>query len=159
LLNIKRILILSVFLLPNFSFAAGEILTPVQTMSFGETVPKSGSCVMDVVTGNITPASLCVSSGVLGIYTITATANTNIEIKGISTVGDPNGFVLEPTLRLTNNLGDEATNLVPDTYIDFSTGSDGLITVYIGGTLTFPGGLSGGSSHSLQASLEFTEDP
>ncbi|GHB63118.1 hypothetical protein GCM10008107_10270 [Psychrosphaera saromensis] len=159
MLNIKRTLLISLLLLPKLSFAAGEVLTVVQDINFGETVPSSGSCEMDVITGEITPANLCVSDGVLGIYTITATANTNIEIKAISTVGDVNGFILEPTIRLTNNLGDEATNLNPDTYIDFSTGSDGLITVYMAGTLTFPGGSASGSSQSLSAELEFTEDP
>ncbi len=159
MLNIKRTLLISLLLFHKFSFAAGEVLTVVQDMNFGETVPRAGSCVMDVITSNITPASLCVSNGILGIYTITATANTNIEIKAISTVGDVNGFILEPTIRLTNNLGDEATNLNPDTYIDFSTGSDGLITVYMAGTLTFPGGSASGSSQSLSAELEFTEDP
>lgn len=159
MLNIKRSLLVSLLLLPKFSFAAGEVLTVVQNINFGEIVPKSGSCEMDVITGDITPASLCVSDGVLGIYTITATANTNVKIKGISTVGNPDGFTLEPTLRLTNNLSDEATNLTPDTYITFSTGSDGIITVYMAGTLTFPAGLAHGTTQSLINDLEFTEDP
>jgi hypothetical protein len=159
LLNIKRTLLISLLLFSKFIFAAGEVLTVVQDINFGETSPRAGSCVMDVITGDITPATLCVSDGTLGIYTITATANTNVEIKAISTVGDVNGFILEPTLRLTNNLAEEATNLNPDTYIAFITGSDGLITVYMAGTLTFPSGLASGSSQTLSAELEFTEDP
>ena len=99
------------------------------------------------------------SAGVLGEYTITATANTTVRIRAISTVGHPQGFILEPTLRLTNNLAASAVNLSPDTDIDFDTGTDGIINVYMGGTITFPGGLTAGSSHSFNATLEFNEVP
>lgn len=159
MLNVKSIIFAALFLSSNFSFAAGEVLSVITPINFGETVPKAGSCVLNPVNGNLTPKNLCVSAGVLGEYTITATANTTVRIKAISTSGHPQGFILEPTLRLTNNLGADSTNLSADTYIDFDTGSDGVITVYMGGTLTFPGGLAHGSSHSFNASLEYTEVP
>lgn len=139
--------------------AAGEVLTVIQNIDFGETVPKAGSCVLDPVSGNLTPTNLCVTGGVVGEYTITATPNTTVRIKAITGTREPQGFMLEPTIRLTNNLGANATNYNPDTYIDFNTGSDGIINVYLGGTLTFPGGLITGTSQSFNASLEFTEVP
>lgn len=144
-------------LAPNLSQAAGETLTIVNNINFGEVVPKAGSCIMNPANGNVSPATTCVSGSVLGEYTITATPNTIVRIRAVSTVGHPQGFVLEPTMRLTNNLGGDSYNLLPDTDIDFSTGSDGNITVYLGGTFTFPGGLAFGSSHNFNVTLVFNE--
>lgn len=139
------------------SFSAGEILTVIRVTDFGYVVPTGGSCVMNPVNGEITPASLCVGPGALGEYTVTATPNTIVRIRAIPTVAGPPGKVFEPTLHLTNNLGSSATNLVSDTDIDFSTGSDGIITVYMGGTLTFTAGFLLGSSHNVSSSLRFNE--
>lgn len=157
MLNIKFATVALLVLVPRLAFAAGEILTVINPTDFGDVVPVGGSCVMDPITGNITPASLCIGPGTLGEYTITATPSTTVRIRATANSGGPLDKIFEPTLYLTNNLGHNATNLISGTDVDFDTGTDGIITVYIGGTLTFPAGLLFSSNHTVNTTLEFNE--
>lgn len=110
----------------------------VQAVYFGSVITRLGSCEMDAITGTITSSgNICIGSESLGHYRIFGDPSELQEIK-LNVVSDlPRGIVFSPKGRLVNNFGDDMLAPIAGLGYNIRIGSDGVLDIYIGGTLTF----------------------
>lgn len=136
---------------------AGSITQQAQ-LSFGELVPKSGFCELDPINGNISsPDNMCLGNAQLAHYRIQSTPNTQLIVRFNYVEDGAQGLSFAPKARLVNDLN--ATSLSPIAGADtwFMTGTDGVIELYVGGTLTISNALSGLTSYNMSFDVEFRE--
>lgn len=131
----------------------------VQDIEFGKTVPRASTCTIHPVTGVLTsPDDTCFSPYQNGQYRISGNPHTTYEIKLVTGTYPAHGLTFTPTGRFVNNQGDDQTNFIADTFINFDTGSDGIINIYVGGTLQFDYALPHSWSFSQTMwSIEYNE--
>ena len=157
MLNSSRSHLIAVFLLAIQTKAWGaDTIVQIDALSFGELVPKAGFCELDVADGSISsPDNMCLGSAELAHYRITSDPNINIIIR-LNMVDDiDQGLRFAPKARLTNDLG--TVTLAPiagaDTWM--MTGTDGVIDIFVGGTLTIFNSLAGLQAYNMTFDLEF----
>ena len=137
-------------------FAFADAIVQLDPLSFGEVVPKSGFCELDVADGSISsPDNMCLGNAQLAHYRITSDPNINIIVR-LNMVDDMDqGLRFAPKARLTNDIG--TVTLAPIAGADawMMTGTDGVINIYVGGTLTISTSLNGLQAYNLTYDLEF----
>jgi len=133
-----------------------DAIVQIEALSFGDIVPKAGFCELDVADGSISsPDNMCLGNAELAHYRITSDPNINIIVR-LNMVDDVDqGLRFAPKARLTNDLG--TVTLAPiagaDTWM--MTGTDGIIDIYVGGTLTIFNSLAGLQAYNMTFDLEF----
>lgn len=127
---------------------------------FGELVPKSGFCEMAPSDGSLTsPTNMCLGPARLAHYRITADPNRNIRIRFSEIQNAGLGLLFQPTVRMENNLGLSTLWLFTNSETTVSSGSDGLIDIYVGGRLTTSNGLNSSDSYNLSFEVDFYYAP
>ncbi|SFC25633.1 hypothetical protein [Pseudoalteromonas denitrificans] len=158
-LKIKVISFLSsVLFYPIPALALEEYIQQQKTISFGQTIPRIGSCELDPFTETMTsPQTICIDSHTLGHYKIFGDANLMLKII-LHKVDDISGGVFfAPKGRLKNNLGDDVSAPISEAETWIRIGSDGILDIYVGGTLTLTKVQNSSSSITLQYNIEFNE--
>lgn len=135
---------------------AADAIVQLDPLSFGEVIPKSGFCELDVADGSISsPDNMCLGEAQLAHYRITADPNINIVVR-LNMVDDvAQGLRFAPKARLTNDVG--GVTLAPIAGADawMMTGTDGTIDIFVGGTLTISNSLNALQAYNLTYDLEF----
>jgi hypothetical protein len=110
---------------------------------------------MDAVTGSITSSgNICIGSETLGHYRITGDPNEVQEITFSLVTDLSRGIQFAPKGRLVNNLGDDMLAPIAGAKYSIMLGSDGLLDIYVGGTLTFTKIQNNNSGISLNYDIE-----
>jgi hypothetical protein len=135
--------------------AIEEPIQQIQTVYFGSVITRLGSCEMDAVTGSITSSgNICIGSETLGHYRITGDPNEVQEITFSLVTDLSRGIQFAPKGRLVNNLGDDMLAPIAGAKYSIMLGSDGLLDIYVGGTLTFTKIQNNNSGISLNYDIE-----
>lgn len=131
-------------------------ITQLDQLSFGELVPKSGFCELDPVNSVISsPDNMCLGQAQLAHYRIQTTPNTQLIVNFEYVEDTAQGLSFAPKARLVNNLGNSTLALFAGADTWFLTGSDGIIDLYVGGTLTISNALVGLTSYSLSFDIDY----
>lgn len=144
------------FLFSAHCFARSDAIVQITALSFGDLVPKSGYCELDVVSSAISsPDDMCLGSQQLALYRITTDPNTTMIIRLDTADDNAQGFSFSPKARITNDLGTETLAPIAGSETWFDSGSDGVIDIYVGGTLTVTNSLSSLQSYTINFDIEF----
>jgi len=136
--------------------AVEEFIQEQKTTSFGQTIPRIGSCELNPFTSAITsPQSICISDHVLGHYKIFGDANQMLKVILHKVDDVPQGIFFSPKGRLTNNLGDDISAPISGATTWIQIGSDGVLNIYVGGTLTLTQVQNSSTAIVLQYNIEF----
>lgn len=160
--KIVRRLFSATLVLPLFCLhlqAHASSVAQVDHLSFGELVPKSGFCELDPINGNLSsPDNMCLGNAQIAHYRISGTPNTQLIIRFEYSEDAAQGLSFAPKARLENDTG--ASRLAPIAGADtwFMTGTDGIIDLYVGGTLTIGNALNGLDSYNLTFNID-VRDP
>jgi len=138
--------------------ALEEYIQEQKTLSYGRTVSRIGSCELDPFTELITsPQLICIDSQSLGHYKIFGDPNQMLKITLHKVDDIPGGISFAPKGRLQNNLGDSILAPIAGTQTWIRIGSDGVLNIYVGGTLTLNQIQNTASPFVLQFNIEFNE--
>jgi hypothetical protein len=136
---LKRISLVIAMLFSNAKvFAVEASIQQIQAVFFGSVVTRAGSCEIDPISGDISsPENICIGSETLGHYRISGNASEMQVIKFNQVTDSSRGLHFAPKARLVNNLGDDMQAPIAGVETYIRLGSDGIIDIYLGGTLTF----------------------
>lgn len=138
------------------AIAWSDSIVQLNSLSFGQMVPKSGFCELDVSTDVVSsPDNMCLGGNQTAHYRITTDPNTTMIVTLHLADDIAQGLRFAPKARFENNLGSSTTNLIAGSDTWFTSGTDGIIDVYVGGTITISDSLQGLESYSLSFDLEF----
>ena len=155
LFSIRSLGVVLTLLSPSL-LARTDAIVQLNSLSFGQTVPKTGFCELDVSSSAISsPDNMCLGGAQVAHYQITSDPNTTIVITLNLADDVGQGLRFAPKARFENNLGDSSLNLIAGSDTWFSSGSDGIIDIYVGGTLTISNAPQGLESYTLSFDLEF----
>lgn len=142
------------------SLQADPTIAELTDIQFGELVPKSGYCELSPSDGSLTsPTNMCLGPAQLAHYRLTGDPNTDIRIRFNEIEDSSLGLFFQPTIYMENDLGTTQTWLFTNSYTTMSTGSDGLIDIYVGGRLTTSKGLNSLDSYQLSFEVDFEYAP
>ncbi|MFT7005712.1 MAG: hypothetical protein ACJAXJ_000211 [Colwellia sp.] len=129
-----------------------------QSLHFGYVIPIVGSCELDNTTSDVTsPGNICIGPGSRGHYQIHGDANQMMEVTLEQVIDIPKGITFNPIGRLVNNLGDDMAAPIAGIKTRIRIGSDGILDVYIGGTLNLSQPKNNATPYILQYDIEFVE--
>lgn len=140
----------------NSTNAVAEWMQPQSIINMGTVVPSTGNCTFDPITLVMSsPSDLCTGGEALGHAKIFGPANQMQKIKLHPMNDTDTGIRFDPKGRLVNNLGDDmsAPTAGGETWIRI--GSDGVLDIYIGGTLTLSQKLSSNFVASIEVDIEY----
>ncbi|WP_158769196.1 hypothetical protein [Paraglaciecola sp. L1A13] len=134
---------LSALLIVTFSLHAEDLpyLNTVQQLEFGELMGFTGSCSLDYDSKILTDngGSLCPFSGVRygepGKYLIVANFNADVEVQITSHTANGDGILYTPS-GIFRVHGEPDIPIIADQKQTISSGTTGVITILLGGTLT-----------------------
>jgi hypothetical protein len=168
-MTIRLILIFYVYLAGTYS-AYAQVERPffneVQEIDFGELLGLTGTCLLDHDSGLITDGggSLCPFPndryGTPGKYQIVATPNTNVEILIDRRPNSGDGISYTPS-GIFQVFGESDTNITAEITQTINSGSTGVITILLGGTLvaSVPQSFNSSFSISIEDGITFNEVP
>ncbi|MGS2720624.1 hypothetical protein [Paraglaciecola aestuariivivens] len=123
---------------------AGMAITPtfniVQEIEFGTVLPTTGSCLMHPETGELFAFSgefICAISenSQIGIYTIIANPNKEIQVKFPPNLDDGTGTIFNPRVQMESDT--ERKYIVNNNnFVSIDSGASGVVNLYLGGELT-----------------------
>ncbi|WP_293751305.1 hypothetical protein [uncultured Paraglaciecola sp.] len=156
------------FLLINSAFAQEErpFFNEVQPIDFGELLGLAGTCILNYDSGLITDGggSLCpfpnTRFGDPGRYQIVATPFTNVQIMVDRRPNTGDGISYTPA-GIYQVFGESDTPIIADLNQTIYSGSTGVITIFLGGTLVSSVAQSFNSSFSISIvdGITFNEVP
>ena len=156
--NLKTVSLAVVMFFCNESALAIEArIQQMQAVFFGNVITRIGSCEMDPISGAISsPENICIGTETLGHYRIFGDPGELQVIKFNQVMDNSRGLHFAPKARLVNNLGDDMLAPIAgiETYINI--GSDGIIDIYLGGTLTFNQAQSSNSPIVIFYDIDFS---
>lgn len=138
--------------------AIEEHLIVKRGLSFGNVVPRVSSCSLDPGTLAMTsPSNACIGSNHVAEIELHGDANTIMRIEFFTGTNAPNNITYYPKVRLTNNLGGDVTTTVGASIINFSTGSDGKLTMLIGGQINIGSALLPTTVYNVDYNIDYRE--
>jgi hypothetical protein len=151
-----------------FSASAADrpYINLLQQLEFGELMGFTGSCSLDYDTKIVSDngGSLCPFSNVRygepGRYQIVANFNTDVEIVIASRASDGDGILYTPTgIYKVHGVDDIAISA--NTNQTISSGTTGVITIILGGTLSLTSNKALGSTYTvdIEQGIIFNEVP
>lgn len=145
-------------LILSCSTSYASTVTQLDHLSFGELVPKAGFCELDPISGNISsPDNMCLGNAQIAHYQIQSTANTQLIVRFNYIEDAAQGLSFAPKARLENDLGTSTLAPIAGSDTWFMTGTDGVIDLYVGGTLTVSNALNGLNSYNLSFDIDVRE--
>ena len=165
--NNFKILMTSVLATLVFSASAAEpVISILQELEFGELMGFTGSCSLDYDTKIVSDngGSLCpfsdVRYGEPGQYLVTVDVNVDVEIVIASRVSDGDGIFYTPT-GVYRVFGEDDIPIIADQNQTVASGTTGVITIILGGTLTLTSNKALGSSYTVDIAqgIIFNEVP
>lgn len=166
--NNFKALIAGFFTTLVFSAFAEDLpyINQVQQLEFGELMGLPGSCSLDYDTKIVSDngGSLCPYSNVIygepGQYLVVANSNTDVEIIIASRENDGDGISYTPS-GIYRVHGEADIAIIADTTQTISSGSTGVITIMLGGTLTLVSSKDYDSTYtvSIEQGITFNEVP
>jgi len=137
--------------------ALAEWLQVQVTSSFGTVIPGIGNCTFNPITLVMSsPSDLCTGGETLGHIKIFGPANQMQKVKLLSVDDVGNGIHFAPMGRLVNNLGDDISAPIAGSETWIRIGSDGVLDIYVGGTLTLSQTRNGSSVFTVKYDVEYT---
>lgn len=153
-----KIAILGTYLCSFSGYAIEEWTTQHQSLHFGSVIPVIGHCVLDENTSVVTsPSSICLGPGSRGHYKIHGDANQLIKVTLNNVVDVATGINFNPVGRLVNNLGDDISAPIAGVETWIRIGSDGIIDIYVGGTLNLNQRTETSTPYILQYDIDYEE--
>ncbi|MCJ8294160.1 MAG: DUF4402 domain-containing protein [Colwellia sp.] len=138
------------------SLAIPEWISQKQSLHFGVVIPIIGSCSLDPTTSVVTsPGNICLGPGSRGHYQIYGDANQMLEVTLNQVFDIPEGINFNPVGRLVNNLGDDMTAPIAGIKTRIRIGSDGILDVYVGGSLNLSQPKNSATPYIVQYDIEF----
>jgi hypothetical protein len=138
------------------SLAIEEWISQKQTVHFGVVIPIIGSCELDHTTSAVTsPGNICLGPGSRGHYQIHGDANQMMIVVLNQVIDIRRGITFNPVGRLVNDLGDDIAAPIAGTETWIRIGSDGILNVYVGGTLALSQAKSSSTPYILQYDISF----
>lgn len=142
------------------SLAIPPTIQEITSITFGQLVPKSGFCELDPADGSLTTTNqTCIGNSQLAHYRITADPNTAIRIRFNQVIDSDEGLQFQPTARMENNLGANTLWYFTGSETTVTTGTDGILDIFVGGRLTINNGLSGTTGYQLNFDVDFRYPP
>ena len=131
---------------------AQSVFNVLEEIDFGTIFFKQGICDMDPASGdlsNVTGVNLCAMSakGTVGRYVITTEPNKMVTVKLIQRNSDGDGLVFIPAGHISSI--SEDMEVPADIEIDISSGSTGVVRLYLGGRLQVMQDLEPSSNYSF----------
>jgi len=140
------------------ALAIDEWILQQQSLHFGEVIPIVGSCELNHTTSAVTsPGNICLGPGSRGHYRIYGDANQMMKVTLEQVIDIPEGIIFSPVGRLVNNLGDDLIAAIAGAETWIRIGSDGILDVYIGGTLNLSQPKNSATPYILQYDIKFVE--
>ena len=165
--SIKVVFFISLFSMSHISFSADlPYVNEVNVIHFGELLGLSGVCELDYDTKLLTSISgqLCPFMGTTygepGKYMIVASPYKQISIQVKSRINNGDGLTYIPSgaYRVFNEVD---IAIIPNEFQTINSGSTGVITILIGGSLTSATNQDFNSSYRVDiiSGIEFNELP
>jgi|GEM_PF-3527371 len=133
---------------------ADPYMVVVSELDFSQFLPTTGSCEMNVASGEVTDllgSQMCISStkGSIAHYRIIAPTNTNIEIQ-VNTRHPVNGdgFTFTPVGKITSDIDD--VTIIPGQKHVVSSGNLGRVVIKFGGQIIISNQFSPNTTHLIE---------